>query len=30
MDGAAQRGKIYLNRVNGRWIMASESWANEK
>jgi hypothetical protein len=25
-DGKPQRGKIYLNRVNGRWIMASESW----
>jgi hypothetical protein len=30
MDGAAQRGKIYLNRVNGKWIMASESWGSEK
>src|ERR1051326_2178853 len=29
MDGTAQRGKIYLNRVNGKWVMASESWANE-
>jgi hypothetical protein len=30
LDGMAQRGNIYLNRVNGRWIMASESWAAEK
>jgi hypothetical protein len=29
MDGTPQRGKIYLNRVNGKWIMASESWKNE-
>ena len=29
MEGAAQRGRIYLNRVNGRWIMAAESWGAE-
>ena len=29
MDGKAQRGRIYLNRVNGRWIMAAESWSAE-
>jgi len=30
LEGTAQRGNIYLNRVNGRWIMAGESWASEK
>ena len=30
LDGAPQRGNIYHNRVNGRWIMAGESWAAEK
>src|ERR1043166_3184376 len=29
MEGNTQRGKIYLNRVNGKWIMVSESWGNE-
>lgn len=29
MDGAKQRGKIYLNRVNGKWTMVSESWGKE-
>ena len=29
-DGKPQRGKIYLNRVNGKWTMATESWAAEK
>jgi hypothetical protein len=29
-DGKPQRGKIYLNRVDGKWIMASESWGSEK
>jgi hypothetical protein len=26
-DGKPQRGRIYLNKANGRWIMASESWS---
>jgi hypothetical protein len=29
VDGAPQRGRIYLNKLNGRWVMASESWGAE-
>jgi hypothetical protein len=29
LDGSPRRGKIYLNRVNGKWIMANESWSIE-
>ena len=29
VDGAGQRGKIYLNRLNGKWVMARESWSAE-
>ena len=29
MEGKPQRGKIYLNRVNGKWIMAGETWGAE-
>ena len=28
-EGKPQRGKIYMDRVNGKWIMARESWGAE-
>jgi hypothetical protein len=28
-DGNPQRGKIYLNRTNGKWILQTESWGSE-
>jgi hypothetical protein len=30
MDGQRNRAKIYMNRVNGKWIMMTESWSTEK
>lgn len=29
MDGKAQRGKIYLTRSNGKWVMSNETWGSE-
>lgn len=28
-EGKPQRGKVYLTRVNGKWLVASESWGAE-
>jgi len=28
-EGKPQRGKIYLTRVNGKWLVASETWGSE-
>jgi hypothetical protein len=29
LEGQTQRGKIYLNRLKGRWVMAGETWGTE-
>lgn len=29
VEGKPQRGKIYMTRLNGKWIMASETWGAE-
>jgi hypothetical protein len=28
-EGQAQRGRIYLTRLNGKWVMAGETWGAE-
>jgi hypothetical protein len=29
LEGRSQRGKIFLSRQNGKWILENESWSNE-
>lgn len=30
MEGHAQRGKIYMTRLNGKWVLATETWSPER